>query len=61
MSLATDTVKTYTVKNGTSTASLSVVRTGDGSFVFTDADGNKRVIKSEPDMIRLMEAIDALV
>lgn len=60
-------LKTYTIKNGSSTASLTVVRRQDGSYRFTDSSGNVRTVFSKAASLNdeplygLLEAIDALV
>lgn len=63
---AFDTIKTYTLKNNASTASLSVVKRADGSLKFTGDDGNVYVIQPEgvdtnDPIYQLLEAVDALV
>lgn len=59
------TVKTYEVRSKTSTADLDIVRRSDGSFKFTGASGNVRIIQptgvDDDAWFELLEAIDALV
>lgn len=59
--LAASALTTLTVKNGASTASLSLVRLGDGGIQFTDAEGNKQVLRDDPNAAKLFDAIAALV
>ena len=57
---AVTTLTTLTVKKGASTASLSLIRMGDGGVKFVDADGNTQILR-DPVATKLFDAINALV
>ncbi|HVJ44373.1 MAG TPA: hypothetical protein VM639_22925 [Dongiaceae bacterium] len=62
MSVFDSALATLTVKKGTSAASVSLIRYGDGTMEFIDANGNKvRETSSNVAMKKLFDKINSLV
>lgn len=56
---AVNVLTTLTLMKSGGTATLSLVRQGDGAVKFTDADGNVQIVR-HPQMSLLFDAFNAL-